>query len=44
MIELQHMHQFADISVYLVPKCDLFVVVGKHELVMSLQDHVVQVM
>ena len=44
MIELQNMHQFANISMYLVPECDLFLLERKYKLVMSLQDHVVRVM
>ena len=44
MIELQHMHHLANVSMGLVPKCDLVLLERMNELVTPLEDHVVQVM
>ena len=44
MIELQHMHHLANVSMHLVPECDLVLMERKDKLVMPLEDHVVHVM
>ena len=44
MIELQHMHHLANVSMHLVPERDLVLLERKDKLVMPLEDHVVHVM
>ena len=43
VIELQHMHHLANISVVLVPKRDLVLLERMDKLIMSLEYHVVHV-
>ena len=43
MVELSHVHQSAGVSVYLGPKGTLFLLERMHQLMMSLENHIVQV-
>ena len=43
MVELNHVHQPAGVSMYLGPKSKLFLLERVHQLMVSLKDHIVHV-